>query len=35
VLGIIRVADELSNAIFHAIGKHVRSTPLTPEKIVR
>ena len=33
-IGIVGVAAAISNAIFHATGKRVRSTPITPEKVM-
>lgn len=34
-IGIVGVAAAVSNAIFHATGKRIRSTPMTPEKVMR
>ncbi|MDB5966501.1 MAG: aldehyde oxidase [Polaromonas sp.] len=33
-IGIIGVAAAVSNAIFHATGKRVRDTPMTPDKVM-
>jgi xanthine dehydrogenase YagR molybdenum-binding subunit len=33
-IGIVGVAAAVSNAIFHATGKRLRSTPITPDKIL-
>jgi xanthine dehydrogenase YagR molybdenum-binding subunit len=33
-IGIVGVAAAISNAIFHATGKRVRSTPMTPDKVM-
>jgi len=33
-IGIIGVAAAVSNAIFHATGKRIRSTPITPDKVL-
>ncbi|MBQ5946706.1 xanthine dehydrogenase family protein molybdopterin-binding subunit [Massilia sp. ST3] len=33
-IGIVGVAAAVSNAIFHATGKRLRSTPLTPDKLL-
>jgi xanthine dehydrogenase YagR molybdenum-binding subunit len=33
-IGIIGVAAAVSNAIYHATGKRVRSTPMTPDKVM-
>lgn len=33
-IGIVGVAAAIFNAIFHATGKRVRSTPITPEKVM-
>lgn len=33
-IGIVGVAAAVSNAIFHATGRRIRSTPMTPEKIM-
>ncbi|QJD98968.1 xanthine dehydrogenase family protein molybdopterin-binding subunit [Massilia forsythiae] len=33
-IGIVGVAAAISNAIFHATGKRLRSTPITPDKIL-
>ncbi|RZL01397.1 MAG: xanthine dehydrogenase family protein molybdopterin-binding subunit [Rubrivivax sp.] len=34
-IGIVGVAAAVSNAIFHATGRRVRSTPMTPDKVMR
>lgn len=34
-IGIVGVAAAISNAIYHATGRRVRSTPITPEKVMR
>lgn len=34
-IGIVGVAAAVSNAIFHAIGRRVRTTPITPDKVMR
>jgi xanthine dehydrogenase YagR molybdenum-binding subunit len=34
-IGIVGVAAAVSNAIFHATGQRVRSTPMTPDKVMR
>ena len=34
-LGILGVAAAISNAIYHATGKRVRSLPMTPDKVMR
>jgi xanthine dehydrogenase YagR molybdenum-binding subunit len=33
-IGIISVAAAVSNAIYHATGKRIRSTPITPDKVL-
>jgi xanthine dehydrogenase YagR molybdenum-binding subunit len=33
-IGIVGVAAAVSNAIFHATGRRVRSTPMTPDKVM-
>ena len=33
-IGIVGVAAAVGNAIFHATGRRVRSTPMTPEKVM-
>ncbi|HSX91635.1 MAG TPA: xanthine dehydrogenase family protein molybdopterin-binding subunit [Hydrogenophaga sp.] len=33
-IGIVSVAAAVSNAIFHATGRRLRSTPMTPDKIM-
>jgi xanthine dehydrogenase YagR molybdenum-binding subunit len=33
-IGIVGVAAAVSNAIFHATGKRLRSTPMTPDKLL-
>lgn len=33
-IGIVGVAAAISNAIFHATGKRIRSTPMTPDKVM-
>ncbi|MEH6434549.1 xanthine dehydrogenase family protein molybdopterin-binding subunit [Massilia sp. DD77] len=33
-IGIVGVAAAVSNAVFHATGKRLRSTPLTPDKLL-
>jgi xanthine dehydrogenase YagR molybdenum-binding subunit len=33
-IGIVGVAAAISNAIFHATGRRVRSTPMTPDKVM-
>ncbi len=33
-IGIVGVAAAISNAVFHATGKRVRSTPMTPDKVM-
>jgi xanthine dehydrogenase YagR molybdenum-binding subunit len=33
-IGIVGVAAAVSNAIYHATGRRVRSTPITPEKVM-
>jgi len=34
-IGIVGVSAAVSNAIFHATGRRVRSTPMTPDKVMR
>ncbi|MGI4859961.1 MAG: xanthine dehydrogenase family protein molybdopterin-binding subunit, partial [Janthinobacterium lividum] len=34
-IGLVGVAAAVSNAIFHATGRRVRSTPITPDKVMR
>jgi xanthine dehydrogenase YagR molybdenum-binding subunit len=34
-IGIVGVAAAISNAIFHATGRRIRSTPITPDKVMR
>ncbi|WP_308921431.1 xanthine dehydrogenase family protein molybdopterin-binding subunit [Janthinobacterium sp. J1-1] len=34
-IGIVGVAAAISNAIYHATGKRVRSTPMTPDKVMQ
>jgi len=33
-IGILGVAAAISNAIFHATGRRVRTTPMTPDKVM-
>lgn len=33
-IGLVGVAAAVSNAIFHATGKRIRSTPITPDKVL-
>ena len=33
-IGIVGVAAAVSNAIFHATGKRLRTTPMTPDKLL-
>jgi xanthine dehydrogenase YagR molybdenum-binding subunit len=33
-IGIVGVAAAMSNAIYHATGRRIRSTPMTPEKVM-
>jgi xanthine dehydrogenase YagR molybdenum-binding subunit len=33
-IGIVGVAAAISNAIFHATGRRIRSTPMTPDKVM-
>ncbi|HEY5801917.1 MAG TPA: xanthine dehydrogenase family protein molybdopterin-binding subunit [Burkholderiaceae bacterium] len=33
-IGIVGVAAAVSNAIYHATGKRIRSTPMTPDKVM-
>lgn len=34
-IGIVGVAAAIGNAIFHATGRRLRSTPMTPDKVMR
>ena len=34
-IGIVGVSAAVSNAIFHATGRRVRNTPMTPDKVMR
>jgi xanthine dehydrogenase YagR molybdenum-binding subunit len=34
-IGLVGVAAAVSNAIYHAIGHRIRSTPMTPEKVLK
>ncbi len=34
-IGLVGVAAAISNAIYHATGRRVRSTPFTPDKVMR
>lgn len=34
-IGLVGVSAAISNAIFHATGKRIRSTPVTPDKVMR
>ena len=34
-IGIVGVSAAVANAIFHATGRRVRSTPMTPDKVMR
>ena len=34
-IGLVGVAAAVSNAVYHAVGRRVRSTPITPEKVMR
>lgn len=33
-IGIVGVAAAVSNAVYHAVGRRVRTTPITPEKVM-
>jgi xanthine dehydrogenase YagR molybdenum-binding subunit len=33
-IGLVSVAAAVSNAIYHATGKRIRSTPITPDKVL-
>jgi len=33
-IGIVGVSAAIANAIFHATGRRVRSTPMTPDKVM-
>ena len=33
-IGIVGVAAAIGNAIFHATGKRLRNTPMTPDKVM-
>ncbi|WP_367346072.1 xanthine dehydrogenase family protein molybdopterin-binding subunit [Stenotrophomonas bentonitica] len=34
-IGLVGVSAAVSNAIYHATGKRIRSTPITPDKVMR
>jgi xanthine dehydrogenase YagR molybdenum-binding subunit len=34
-IGIVGVSAAVSNAIYHATGRRVRNTPMTPDKVMR
>jgi xanthine dehydrogenase YagR molybdenum-binding subunit len=34
VIGIVGVVAAVSNAIYHATGRRLRSTPMTPDKMM-
>jgi xanthine dehydrogenase YagR molybdenum-binding subunit len=34
-IGLVGVAAAVSNAVYHAVGRRVRTTPITPEKVMR
>jgi xanthine dehydrogenase YagR molybdenum-binding subunit len=33
-IGLVGVAAAISNAIYHATGRRLRSTPMTPDKVM-
>ena len=33
-IGLVGVAAAISNAIYHATGRRVRTTPMTPDKVM-
>jgi len=33
-IGLVGVSAAISNAIYHAIGKRIRNTPITPDKVM-
>jgi xanthine dehydrogenase YagR molybdenum-binding subunit len=33
-IGIVGVAAAVANAVFHATGKRLRTTPITPDKVL-
>ena len=33
-IGIVGVAAAVANAVFHAPGKRLRTTPITPDKVL-